>query len=395
MHDSAPLLMIPGPIEVSEAVFQATCRRPPSHVAPDVIAAFGDALDAMCDVWLAGEGAQPFCVAGGGTLAMESAATNLVDPGESVLVVNTGYFGDRMAEMLRRRGAVVSQLHAPLAGSVTAAQVAAALEAKPFTAVFATHVDTSTGVRLDVEGIAGVARAAGVLSCFDGVCATAGERFEMGAWGADVYLTGSQKAIGLPAGLALWVASDRAMARRRELVSPPPMTMDWLVWEPIMTAYRERRPSYFSTPATTLLAALQVGLRELVPAGGDAKVSMDARFDQHLTAARAMRAAWQALGLSLLPSEADAAHTLSAILYPEGVDGSVLPHIKAAGAIVAGGLHPALKPTYFRVGHMGEVVGRPDLLVRTVRAVGEGLAAVGHDADVEAACSAARSVLEG
>ena len=77
-----------------------------------------------------------------------------------------------------------------------------------FKALFATHVDTSTGVRVDPEPLCRLAREAGILAVFDGVCATAGERFEMAAWGADLYFTASQKAIGLPPGLALMVASD-------------------------------------------------------------------------------------------------------------------------------------------------------------------------------------------
>lgn len=388
----APLLMIPGPIEISEAVFQATCARPPSHVAPGFIQAFGDALDTMREVWCAGPDATPFCVAGGGTLAMESAATNLVDRGERVLVVNTGYFGDRMAEMLRRRGADVVQVTAAVADTVPAEAVADALDANTFAAVFATHVDTSTGVRVDAEGIAAAAKKRGVLSCFDGVCATAGERFEMAAWGADVYLTASQKAIGLPAGLALWVASAAAMEKAASLKSPPPMTLDWNTWLPIMQAYQARRPSYFSTPATTLVPALQVGLRELVPVGSEG--AMQKRFLAHQRAAEAMRAGWTSLGLSLVPTApSHAAYTLSAIRYPDGVDSSVLGHIKAAGAIVAGGLHPAIKPTYFRVGHMGDVVGRPNALVSTVRAVAEGLNVVGYRCDVEEACQATASAL--
>src|SRR5690606_29807078 len=107
-----PLLMIPGPIEVSDAVAAAIAIRPPSHVAPDFVEAHGRALERMRAVWLASSDSQPFVVPGSGTLAMEMAATNLVGPGEAALVVNTGYFGDRMAEMLRRRGAHVRQIGA-------------------------------------------------------------------------------------------------------------------------------------------------------------------------------------------------------------------------------------------------------------------------------------------
>ncbi len=390
-----PLLMIPGPIEVSDAVFRATCVRPPSHVAPDLIAAFGDALRGMRSVWLAGPNSQPFVVAGGGTLAMETAATNLVDPGQSALVIDTGYFGDRMAEMLRRRGANVTLIEAPPGETVSAERVGDALRQGEHAAVFATHVDTSTGVRVDARGIAEAARQHGVLSCFDGVCATAAERFEQRAWGADVYLTASQKAIGLPAGLALWVCSARATDARAALKQLPPLTLDWHKWQPIMEAYEAGKPSYFSTPATTLIGALHIGLRELVPDDLHAATRMEARVAAHQRAADAMRAAWSVLGLKLLPTHVDhTANTLSALYYPDGVDASVLGAIKQAGAIVAGGLHADLKTRYFRVGHMGDVVGRPEALLRTVQAVATGLRAVGHTADVRAAVTAAESVLK-
>lgn len=390
-----PLLMIPGPIEISDAVYDATCIRPKSHVAPDVIEAFGSALEAMRGIWLASADSTPFAVPGGGTLAMESAATNLVEAGERAVIVNTGYFGDRMGMMLERRGATVVHVRADVGEVPSLEAIEAALAEAPTKAIFATYVDTSTGVATNPKAIAALANKHGALSCFDGVCATAAERFEMEAWGADVFLTGSQKAIGLPAGIALWVCSPRAMAAREALSAAPPLTMDWLQWAPIMNAYIERRASYFSTPPTTLVWALAVGLKEILDRGADAAEAMEIRFAAHERAANAMRAAWASLGLTLLPTSTDhTAVTLSAIWYPEGVDASMLPKVKAAGAIIAGGLHPECKTKYFRVGHMGEVVYRPDDLLRTVRAVATGLAQSGHDADVDAAVAAAKAVLE-
>lgn len=383
-----PLLMIPGPIEISEGVLEATRIRPPSHVAPDLIAAFGEALEGVRSVWLASDAAMPFVVAGGGTLAMEAAAHNVVEPGDTAVVVNTGYFGDRMAEMLRRRGVTVATVGAAPGDAPPLADVAAALELHRPKAMFVTHVDTSTGVRTDARALATLAREHEVLSVFDGVCATAAERFEMEAWGADVYLTSSQKAIGLPAGLALWVAGPRALAARAAMQVPPPMLLDQQQWQPIMEAYLARRGSYFSTPATTLVWALRTGLAEILESG------MEARFQQHQRAADAMRAAWSHLGLELLPARPElAANTLSAIRYPQGVDSSVVGRIKAHGVIVAGGLHPEIKHTYFRVGHMGVVTGRPEALVRTVRAVGKALVDVGHACDVDGAADAAAAVV--
>lgn len=388
-----PLLMIPGPIEVSDAVLAACAIRPPSHTSGDLIAAHGRALKRMREVWLAAADSQPFVVPGSGTLAMEMAATNLVAPGDKALIVNSGFFGDRMADILTRRGAHVIQANAAIGDAPPLEVVAKLLAIGGFKALFATHVDTSTGVRTDAEGLARLAREHDVLAVIDGVCATAAERLEMEAWGVDVYLGASQKAIGLPPGLALMVASSRAMAAREKLAVPPPLAIDFHAWLPIMRAYEEGRPSYFSTPATTLVAGLDVALGELLATTHDGAEGMEARFRLHERAASAMRAAFSAMELELFCQPSLAANTLSAIRFPDGVDPSLVGRVKERGVIVAGGLHPKARTEYFRVGHMGEVTRRPELLLRTVDAVANALNDGGRKTDVRAAHAAAAAIL--
>ena len=375
--------MIPGPVEISPRVLEACAGAPASHLAPEILEAFGASLELMRKAWLASDSSQPFVVPGSGTTAMEMAATNLLDPGDEAVVVWTGYFSDRMAEMLRRRGVTVTLVEAEPGAAPTIDAVQAAMASGSPRALFATHVDTSTGVRVDARALAAVAAARGALSIFDGVCATGGERFEMGAWGADVYLTASQKAVGLPAGLGLLVVSERAMEARKRLRVAPPLSLDFDSWVPIMRAYEERRPGYFATPPTTLLRGLRVALEEMLDGG------MEARFIEHERAAKRMRSAWAALGLSLLPkAEAITANTLSAILLPEGVGPELAGEIAKRGVIVAGGLLPALRTRYFRVGHMGAVLKRPEALRTPVTAIGEALGALGRRADVAAALAA-------
>lgn len=393
MPASRPLLMIPGPVEISPRVLEAFAVAPPGHLAPRVIEAFGAALAAMRRVWLAGDEAQPFVVAGGGTVAMEMAAANLVAPGEKALVVNSGYFSDRMAEMLRRCGAEVVEVTAPVGDAPAAEEVARELDrhgnGSPLKALFATHVDTSTGVRVDPEPLARLAAERGVLSAFDGVCATAGEVFRMAEWGADLYLTASQKALGLPPGLALLVAGRQALeARAVRKADPPPMVLDFEQWLPVMRAYEEGRPSYFSTPATNLVLALEAGLGEILEAG------VEAVFERHARAARALRAAWAVLGLAPVPVRPElAAHTLSALRFPPGVDASLVGRIAGHGVVVAGGLHPKIRAEYFRVGHMGYATTRPEMLLRTVEAIAAALADAGAAADAAAAREAAAAEL--
>jgi len=384
--------MIPGPVEVSPAVLAAAAGPPPGHTSPRLIEAFGRSLELLREAVQADASSQPFLLAGSGTLAMEIAAANLLEPGEGALVVSTGYFSDRMAEILRRYGAQVVQVAAPVGAAPAAEEVRDALARQgPFKALFATHVDTSTGVRVDPEPLCRVAREAGVLSVFDGVCATAGERFFLEDWGADVYFTASQKALGLPPGLALLVASQRALTTRTlRQAPPPPLFLDWDSWLPIHRAYEERRPSYFATPATSLVMALEVGLDELLADG------IDARVERHARAASGMRAAWKALGLRQVPrSEAETGNTLSVLLYPDGVDAALLPKVAARGVVIAGGLHPAIRTTSFRVGHMGYAVTRPDYLRRTVEAVAEALRELGVSVDREGAVAALEGVVRG
>ncbi|MFY9821246.1 MAG: aminotransferase class V-fold PLP-dependent enzyme, partial [Thermoanaerobaculia bacterium] len=264
-----PLLMIPGPVEVSPAVLAAAAGPPIGHTSPRLIEAFGVSLERMRRVWLAEAASQPFVLAGSGTLAMEVAAANLLEPGDRALVLNTGFFSERMTAIASRAGALVTEVAAPVGEAPGTDEVREVLQQDgPFKALFATHVDTSTGVRVDPEPLCHLAREAGTLAVFDGVCAAAGERFAMASWGADLYFTASQKALGLPPGLALMVAGERALdARAARRASPPPHYLDWQAWLPVHRAYEERKASYFATPATTLVMALEAGLGEILETG--------------------------------------------------------------------------------------------------------------------------------
>ncbi|RKH44381.1 pyridoxal-phosphate-dependent aminotransferase family protein [Corallococcus llansteffanensis] len=367
------LLMIPGPVDVDADVLQALAAPVPGHLDAGFIATFGRALKRLRDISLA-PGAQPFVVAGSGTLAMELAVANLTEPGDRALVVNTGYFSDRMAHILERHGAKVTHVRAPPGGAPDSGQVEAELQKASFKLMTVTHVDTSTAVLAPVESLVKAARRHGVLAVVDGVCATAGESFHQDAWGADVYLTASQKAVGVPPGLALLTVSPRALeAWRQRKVPVASVYPDWAEWLPVMEAYEAGKPSYFATPPTSLIRALDVSLGQILAEG------LEARFERHRRMARAFRAAWSALGLRMLPtSESVAANTLSALYYPEGVDASLVGRVKAQGVAIAGGLHPDLKTRYFRVGHMNRVTAA-DVLA-TVGAIERALHAGGHRA---------------
>lgn len=383
------LLMIPGPIEFTPAVLRAMGMPTTSHVAANFIDVFGEALEDLRKVFIAPSG-QPFIIAGSGTLAMDMAAANLVEPGDTALVVNTGFFSDRFAAMLERYGAKVTNVAGPVVGGApTLQEVDAALAATHPALMTITHVDTSTGVAAPVKELAALGKKHGALVIVDGVCATGGEVMKQDEWGIDVALTASQKAIGVPPGLALLVAGPAAMDKFKNRKTPVQnFYADWHEWLPIMQSYEARKPSYFGTPAVNLVWGLNVSLKEILKEG------VDVRFARHTKLGGAFKAAVQALGLKQVPVRPDLyAATLSAIYYPDGVDASMLKHIDDAGVIVAGGLHPAIKTKYFRVGHMGAVTGA-DILA-TVGAMETGLMKAGYRFDVGAGLRAAQSALNG
>ena len=203
--------------------------------------------------------------------------------------------------------------------------------------------------------------------------AVAGEELHQEEWGIDVALTASQKAIGVPPGLALVVVSPRAMAAWRARKTPVyNYYADWSNWLPIMEAYEARKPSYFGTPPVNHIWALHVSLGQILAEG------MESRFVRHKKTGAAFRGAIKALGLQQVPTDpAHAASTLSAPYFPEGVSGpQLLAKVKEAGVVLAGGLLPEIKAAYFRIGHMGAV--KPGDVLATVGALETGLASCGY-----------------
>jgi alanine-glyoxylate transaminase / serine-glyoxylate transaminase / serine-pyruvate transaminase len=366
------LLMIPGPIEFEPEVLRALGSPTTSHVAPSFIETFGHCLEMMRNVWMAPTG-QPFIMAGTGTFAMDMAGANLTEPGDRALVISTGYFGERYAELLVRYGAEVTILRAAVGDVVTVEEIENKLKKNNYKILTFTHVDTSTAVLVDPEPIGRLGKKYGVLTILDGVCSVGGERMYQEEWGIDVALTASQKAIGVPPGLALMVVSKRAMEKWRQRTRPVAnYYADWTNWLPIMEAYEQRKPSYFGTPAVNLVAALEVSLAQILKEG------MENRFARHEHAGRTFREAMEFFGLGMIPTaETHAANTLSAPRYPAGVTAAdFMKAMASTDVIVAGGLLPSHKTEYFRVGHMGSV--NQNDLTSTIAAIERALGECGY-----------------
>eukprot|EP00011_Vannellida_sp_DIVA3-517-6-12_P009281 CAMPEP_0114631822 /NCGR_PEP_ID=MMETSP0168-20121206/14613_1 /TAXON_ID=95228 ORGANISM="Vannella sp., Strain DIVA3 517/6/12" /NCGR_SAMPLE_ID=MMETSP0168 /ASSEMBLY_ACC=CAM_ASM_000044 /LENGTH=390 /DNA_ID=CAMNT_0001843405 /DNA_START=1 /DNA_END=1173 /DNA_ORIENTATION=- len=388
MASERPVLMIPGPIEYSDAVLEANALHGTSHVDPSFIKTFGDTLKQVRDVFLADDG-QPFVVAGSGSLGWDMITANCTLPGDHAVIVNTGYFGDRWGDVFAAYGVTSSHVRGEVGGvpsveAIDAALKAAVAEGRTVRIVTITHVDTSTGVRTDIKSIVQAVRAVvpdAIVAC-DGVCALAAEELRMKEWDVDAYLTGSQKAIGVPPGLSLVVARPRAIAAYEANLAKSGdggirnYYCSWQKWIPIMQSYEAYKPCYFATPAVNLINALHASLNEVL-AGG-----MDKCFADHKATADTFRSAMSDLGLKLVPvSEGIAANTMSAVRYPSGVEATkLLPAIKKHGAIVAGGLHKDIKSEYFRVGHMGVTARQADkaYVNRTIAAVRAALEDCGY-----------------
>ncbi|MCP3981291.1 MAG: alanine--glyoxylate aminotransferase family protein [bacterium] len=370
------LTMIPGPTPVHPRILDALARPTTSHVAPRFVEAFRQTLERFAETVRASD-SQPFVVSGSGTLAMEMALVNLLGAEDRLLVLSQGFFGDRWGELASAFGIPCDVARAEWGQVVAPDALARRLDETRYSAVAMTHVDTSTGAAAPVAAYAGVLRERGVAGLLDGVCATAGmdERFD--EWGLDVLLTGAQKALGAPPGVALLVVSQRALERRRARASVPAFSADLLRWLPIM-----HDPSkYFSTPPVNEIVALNEALGLVLEEG------LDRRFERHARIGRAMRAGMRVLGLQPFTEDTCLADTLSVACYPDGVDDAVFrTTLTRRGVVVAPALG-AIQGRAFRVGHMGNI-GAAEVF-RTLDAFESTLGELGRVVEPGAAVSAA------
>ncbi|PPQ79672.1 hypothetical protein CVT25_003246 [Psilocybe cyanescens] len=380
------LLVIPGPIEVADGVLYANAHPSMSHVSPEFIPVFGDCIRMIREV-LFTQNAQPFLISGSGTLGWDQVAANVIEPGEDALVLNTGYFGDSFTDCLETYGANVTQLKAPIGGTVPFDTLATALQAKAYKLLTFTHVDTSTGVLSDAARIAETVRrvSPNTLIVMDAVCSVASEEIKFDEWGLDVVLTASQKGLGTPPGLSVLVASERAIAswtdRKKRGVREGSYYASWGKWLPIMKAYESGSPAYFATPPVNLIYAFHASLSlitaKVSSSNGSPLPSINERFALHHAASQRVKSAALSLGFKQVPlQDKEAANGMTALYFPTGVQASdLLPRLGKKGIIVAGGLLAAIKDSYFRIGHMGVSVVNEDRgdVEAVIKALGESL----------------------
>jgi len=319
-----------------------------------------------------------------GTGAMEAAVTNLTSPGDKVLVVTAGKFGERWESLAKVYGCEVESLRAPYGQTVTAQQVREKLKPE-HKVLYMQGTESSTGVRHDVEGIAKVLKGSDTLLVVDAITGLGTTHFDVDGWGVDVIIGGSQKAVMIPPGLAYSAVSDRAW-QRMETSKNPRYYFD---------LRKERKngakgeSSY--TPSTALVAALNAALDYIrEQGGGDLAAGRELLINNAETAAAMTRAGAQALGLKLYPAGPPAA-ALTAIAAPEGVDSSdiVKSFRNHFGAIVANG-QGEMKGQLFRIAHLGYY----DYLdtIAAVGALEQILAQMGRKVELGAGLRAAQEV---
>src|SRR5947209_15725466 len=282
-----------------------------------------------------------------GTGAMEAAVSNLTSPGDKVLVVSAGKFGERWESLVKAYGCQVETIRAAYGDTVTVEQVKAKL--KPEHAVlYMQATESSTGARHNVEGIAKLLKGTSTLLVVDAITGLGTTAFDVDGWGIDIIIGGSQKAVMIPPGLAYCAVSQRAW-QRMEATKNPRYYFD-------LRKERKNAANGESayTPAVALIAALGAALDYIAAgAGGNIAAGRDALIHNAEVVAEMTRAAVQACGLKLFAPAAPAA-AVTAVLAPEGTDsGKVVKGFKEQfGGVIANG-QGEMKGQLFRIAHLG------------------------------------------
>ncbi len=373
------MLLIPGPTPVVDSIYDALASETRSHTDPRFVAIYRSAIEKTKEM-LKTDG-EVFVISGSGTLAMEMALVNTVQSGEKILVISQGYFGDRFSKLAEAYGIEADVIQSAWGKRVNPEEVEKTLADRSYKAVTITHADTSTGVSADLEALIPIIKKHGALVILDGVCATAAMEEDMSkTYGSpeakiDLILTGSQKAIGVPPGLAIVAFNQSALEARKQIKRVPAYYCDIYNWIPIMND-----PSkYFATPPVNLIYAYDEGMRLVLEEG------MEQRHKRHQALGKAVRGALAVYGMRALAEENDVAWTLSCILYPDGVNDLVFRAALAEKGVIVAGALAHLAGKAFRIGHMGNAT--EEMLEKAIVLIGETLNEMGLSADTTAAAA--------
>ncbi|NOZ22263.1 MAG: alanine--glyoxylate aminotransferase family protein [Planctomycetes bacterium] len=383
--DSELRLMIPGPTVVSEKVLEKLALPMMPHYGDEWSAFYFDIVAKAKQVFQTQS--DLFILATTSSAAMEVALSHAVEPGETILICNNGFFGDRFAEIAECLGAKVVITRSDHGQAITEEQVRSALKEHPeIRALAVVHNESSTAVETELSGITKAAQEHDVLTIVDCVSSMGAVDVPTDELGIDFCLTGSQKCLAAPAGLALISVSGRAWERIRNRRQPIP---SWYLNLNILARYRDEwadwHPQGPNSASVPLYLALDQALDEIIEEG------LPGRFARHTRARDAFRAAMRAMGLELFVEDAVASRTLTAVRLPEAMDGAALRKNMQANhkILIAGGLG-ATKNTVIRVGHLAWTASA-EHLIPTIDAIESGLRAMGTDVPPGAAAKAFRN----
>jgi len=341
------LLLGPGPSMVHPRVLRAMSTPLLGHLDPKFLEIMNDVQAQLRAVFRTGN---PFTIAvsGTGSAGMEAALVNLLEPGDTAVVVAAGAFGNRMADIVGRTGARLVKLDVPWGETVEPARLEAALKAESKVKVVAlVHAETSTGAHQPMEGIGKLVHAHGALLVLDTVTSLGGLPVEVDAWEVDACYSGTQKCLSCPPGLAPLTLSPRALdavkARKTKVQS-------WYLDAGMVADYwAEGKRVYHHTAPISMVYALREALRIVLEEG------LEARFARHRRHSAALMAGLAALGCRPQAQEGRRLPSLNCVQIPAGVDdGAVRKSLLADHSIeIGGGLGP-LAGKVWRIGLMGD-----------------------------------------
>lgn len=329
--------LLPGPVKIHPRVLQAMHRPAIAHRSPEFSAVNQELFEGLR--WML-DADHVAVLAGSGTTGMEAATSNLLHWGDSAVALSTGKFGARMAQLVERSvGDKAQVIECPWGQTFDLDQVEASLEEGAKALAF-TWNETATGVEHDGPALAKLAKKHGALSIVDAITLAGGCRTSIKDTGIDVLVTGSQKCLGAPPGLAMVGMSEKAL----ETCDSPSLSLD--LAKHVHRAQKDNQTPF--TPATHLHFAAVEALRMMQEEG------WQARQDRCESQQKATIAAAQALGLELAADPSCRSRTVTAIRYPKpGMDAQIRPALKDRFQVVVAGAQDQWKGDVFRIAHMG------------------------------------------
>ncbi|HNV94461.1 MAG: phosphoserine aminotransferase [Candidatus Methanofastidiosum methylothiophilum] len=336
------LLMIPGPIPVHPRIFRAMSMKIMPHRGEEFNKLFMEQSERMKKIFKTKN--DVFLMAGSGTAAMDAAIANIIQPGDKVLCITSGKFGERFRDIVKAYKGTVVELKYEWGSSINIEDVKKALEKDPsIKAVTMVHNETSTGVRNPVAEIGKIVRSTKALLVVDTISSLGGDNIEVDNWGIDLCASGSQKCIGLPPGMCFISVSQRAW----DVIEKTDGTCYYLN----LKKYKNNK---YKAPYTQPVS-MTYGLKEALDIIDE--YGLENWIKKHEKLAKATREAAKTLGLKLFPQdETTCSNTVTSIKVPEGIDGQELVKLMREnhGIIIAGG-QDHLKGKIIRIGHMGSI----------------------------------------